>query len=101
VQLSDGRVLQPDAIICATGYRPGLEAVVGHLGVLDDSGTPLVHGAQTLESSPGLYFAGITVLLAGLLREIGLDAKAIGDAVAGPATTAPTANRTAATQSVG
>jgi hypothetical protein len=51
-----------------------------------------VHGAHTLPSAPGLYFAGITVLLAGLLREIGFEAKAIGDAVAagvGPAPLAP------------
>ena len=41
-------------------------------------------GAETLPTAPGLYFAGISVQLAGLLREIGIEAKAIGDAVAGP-----------------
>ena len=35
-----------------------------------------------MASAPGLYFAGIEVLLAGLLREIGIEAKAIGEAVA-------------------
>ena len=69
-------------MICATGFRPGLEDVVGHLGVLDDDGLPLVHGARTLPQAPGLYFAAITVLLGGLLREIGIEAKAIGAAVA-------------------
>jgi putative flavoprotein involved in K+ transport len=82
VGLADGTLLRPDAIVCATGYRPGLEPIVGHLGVLDLHGTPLVHGARTLPSAPDLYFAGITVQLAGLLREIGFEAKAIGDAVA-------------------
>ena len=82
VGLVDGTSLRPDAIVCATGYRPGLEPIVGHLGVLDLHGTPRVHGARTLPSAPGLYFAGITVQMAGLLREIGFEARAIGDAVA-------------------
>ncbi len=82
VDLADGSVMHPDAVICATGFRPGLEPVLGHLGVLDEHGTPMAHGARTLPGAAGLYFAGITVQLAGLLREIGLDAKAIGDAVA-------------------
>jgi putative flavoprotein involved in K+ transport len=86
VELSDGTSVNPDSIIAATGYRPGLEPIVGHLGVLDEQGTPRVHGAKTLQSAPGLYFAGIEVLLAGLLREIGIEAKAIGEAVAGKQT---------------
>jgi cation diffusion facilitator CzcD-associated flavoprotein CzcO len=81
VQLAGGDTMRPDAVVAATGYRPGLEPIVGHLGVLDKDGVPLVHGARTLASAPGLYFAGITVLLAGLLREIGIEAKAIGDAI--------------------
>ena len=83
IQLSDGTSITPDSVIAATGYRPGLEPIVGHLGVLDDRGTPRVHGARTLPSAPGLYFAGIEVLLAGLLREIGIEAKAIGESIAG------------------
>ncbi len=82
VELVDGTVLRPDAVVCATGYRPGLDPIVGHLGVLDQHGTPLVHGAQTLPATPGLYFAGIEVQLAGLLREIGFEARSIGDAIA-------------------
>jgi putative flavoprotein involved in K+ transport len=74
VQLRDGTVLRPDAVICATGFRPGLEPLVGHLGVLDERGMPRAHGAATL---PGLYFVGVTVELAGLLREIGLEARAV------------------------
>jgi putative flavoprotein involved in K+ transport len=83
VHLSDGTSITPDAVIAATGYRPGLEPIVGHLGVLDERGTPKVHGARTLPSAPGLYFAGIEVLLAGLLREIGIEARAIGESIAG------------------
>ncbi len=83
VRLADGSTLHPDAVICATGYRTGLEPMVGHLGVLDERGLPRVHGAATLPGLPGLYFVGITIELAGLLREIGLEARAVGRAVAG------------------
>jgi putative flavoprotein involved in K+ transport len=81
VHLVDGRVLRPDAVIAATGYRRGLEPLVGHLGVLDEQGTPRVHGARTLAEAPGLYFVGITVELAGLLREIGREARAVADVI--------------------
>ena len=54
----------------------------GICGVLDERGLPLVHGPQTLPELPGLYFVGITIQLAGLLSEIGLEAQAVGDAVA-------------------
>jgi putative flavoprotein involved in K+ transport len=82
VRLRDGSTLRPDAVICATGYRTRLEPLVGHLGVLDERGLPRVHGATTLPQLPGLYFVGVTVELAGLLREIGLEARAVGRAVA-------------------
>lgn len=70
VRLADSSTVRPDAIIAATGYTPDLRALVGDLGVLDESGSPKVHGAQTMTNAPGLFFVGIDVLLAGLLREI-------------------------------
>jgi cation diffusion facilitator CzcD-associated flavoprotein CzcO len=82
IRLVDGSTLQPDAVLCATGYRTGLEPLVGHLGVLDERGLPLVHGAQTLPELPGLYFVGISIELSGLLREIGREARAVGRVVA-------------------
>lgn len=82
VVLADRTVLRPAAVIAATGYRPALEPLVGHLGVLDATGMPLVHGIGTLPQAPGLYFVGVDVQLAGLLREIGLQASAVARAVA-------------------
>jgi len=38
--------LQPDAVICATGYRRGLEPFVGNLGVLDERGAPRANAAH-------------------------------------------------------
>ena len=40
VRLVDGRLLDPDVVVCATGYVQGLEPLVGHLGVLNDRGAP-------------------------------------------------------------
>ena len=57
VVLSDGHRIGADAVICATGYRTGLEPLVGHLGVLAPGGVPL-----RLSPSPaaaGLYFHGL------------------------------------------
>jgi putative flavoprotein involved in K+ transport len=77
VLLADGSLCRPDAVIAATGYRPDLESMVGHLDVLDERGVPRVHGAKTLPHAPGLYFVGIEVQLAGLIREIAREARAV------------------------
>jgi cation diffusion facilitator CzcD-associated flavoprotein CzcO len=58
VILAGGRRVEPEAIICATGYRRALEPVVGHLGVLDDRGWPAVAAPEP--AAPGLRFAGYT-----------------------------------------
>lgn len=56
VLLADRTRLEPDAVIAATGYTTGLEPLVGHLGVLDERGVPLVHGGPP--AAPGLRFIG-------------------------------------------
>ena len=58
VRLADGDRFSPDAVIAATGYRPGLDEVVGHLAVLDPSGRPLKHGAEDPGHAAGLFFCG-------------------------------------------
>ncbi len=83
VHLADGSALRPDAVVAATGFTTGLEPVVGHLGVLDDDGVPLVHGADDLPTARGLHFVGIKAELSGLLREIGLEARSVGRTLAG------------------
>jgi cation diffusion facilitator CzcD-associated flavoprotein CzcO len=54
--LVDGTVVEPDAVICATGYRRGLESMVGHLGILDEKGLPIVMGVTPARA--GLRFIG-------------------------------------------
>ncbi|MFF4243870.1 flavin-containing monooxygenase [Streptomyces sp. NPDC001822] len=77
VVLADGSRITPDAVIAATGYDRALEGMVGHLGVLDARGRPVVHGARTPEGAPGLYFTGFTNPISGMLREIARDARKI------------------------
>ena len=58
VRLADGSQVEVDAVLAATGYRTGLPPLVGHLGVLDERGMPLVSGGRTLPQAPRLHFIG-------------------------------------------
>ena len=82
VVLADGSRLEPDVVLAATGYTCALDPVVGHLGVLDDRGRPVVHGRRTHASAPGLRFVGLSSPLKGLLFQISLDARAAAAAIA-------------------
>ncbi|MFI1165828.1 flavin-containing monooxygenase [Streptomyces sp. NPDC020801] len=82
VVLADGSHIQPDAVIAATGYVRALEGLVGHLGVLDARGRPVVHGPHTPGNAPGLYFTGFTNPISGMFRELAIDAEKIAKAVA-------------------
>lgn len=64
VQLADGSRIEPEAVICATGYSRVLEPLVGHLGVLDERGMPRAL-AQT-PAAPGLRFIGYVPRPGGL-----------------------------------
>lgn len=88
-RLADGTAIGPEVVIVATGFRRGLEPLVGHLGVLDDRGLPLVHGPRTDSRAPGLHFIGFTNPPSGMFREIAIDARRIAAAIS--RTTAGTA----------
>jgi cation diffusion facilitator CzcD-associated flavoprotein CzcO len=64
VGLADGGRIEPEAVICATGYRRALEPLVGHLGVLGERGMPKVIAPRP--AAPGLRFAGFVVRPGGL-----------------------------------
>ena len=81
VVLADGSRVQPSTIVVATGYQAGLEPLVGHLGVLDARGLPLVHGAREPHGAPGLWFTGYTNPISGMLRELRIDAERIAAAL--------------------
>lgn len=75
--LADGTRVSPDTVIAATGYRRALENLVGHLGVLDERGRPVVHGGRSPGTAPGLFFTGFTNPISGMLREMAIDARKI------------------------
>jgi putative flavoprotein involved in K+ transport len=76
VLLAGGGRLRPDAVIAATGQAPGLQGLVGHLGVLGRDGRPLVHGGRTARRAPDMYFLGYR-LPPGQLPDMARDARAI------------------------
>jgi hypothetical protein len=82
VLLADGQTISPEVVIAATGYRRGLEDLVGHLGVLDPHGLPRAHGSRTHPTAPALHFIGFSNPLSGNLRELALDARRIAKTVA-------------------
>jgi len=59
VCFTDGTSCAPDIVICATGYRPGIEALAGHLVALDQRGMPPFVGAASSPDHPGLWFFGL------------------------------------------
>jgi putative flavoprotein involved in K+ transport len=83
VVLADGSRIQPDAVIAGTGFRRGLEPLVGDLGLVEPAkGRPIVHGAETHPNAPGLHFIGYTNPISGMFREIAIDARRIAKTVA-------------------
>lgn len=66
VFFTNGSAIRPDAVICATGYRPGLEGLVSHLGVLDETGHPTHPGPIPHPVHKGLWFMGMTPRLPGV-----------------------------------
>ena len=78
VMLAGGSRIEPDAVITATGYRTGLEPMVGHLGVLRENGEPLVNVA---EAAPGLRFVAY-IHHPGLIGLMGREAKEIARGIA-------------------
>ncbi|HEV2874277.1 MAG TPA: NAD(P)/FAD-dependent oxidoreductase [Thermoleophilaceae bacterium] len=78
--LADRTRIEPDAVVAATGYRPGLEPLVGHLGVLNERGAP--HAAQGQEAAPGLRFVGYRPLPAHI-GHMGREARRAAREIAG------------------
>jgi cation diffusion facilitator CzcD-associated flavoprotein CzcO len=79
--LADGRSPEVDSIVAATGFRTGLERLVGHLGVVDDRGEPFVHGADEHARAVRLNFVGFQLTLGGAMRVAGIQARQLADAV--------------------
>lgn len=83
VLLDGGVSIRPEVVIVATGQRPVLEELVGHLDVLSQpGGRPIVHGGKTAAHAPGLYFQGYR-LPSGQVPDMAVDARTIARAITG------------------
>jgi putative flavoprotein involved in K+ transport len=79
VLLADGSRIAPDVVIAATGFRAGLDGLVGQLDVLGPRGLPTqTDGERAL---PGLWFVGFTPTLGGQLREGSIAARKVAAAL--------------------
>jgi cation diffusion facilitator CzcD-associated flavoprotein CzcO len=82
VQFADGARERFDAVVLATGFTTGLPAMLpDHTSVLDADGRPFECGRET--KAAGLYFCGFDLSATGMLRQINLEALAIGRDIAG------------------
>jgi hypothetical protein len=82
VVFDDGTALAVDAVVLATGYRPGLADFLPEWeAVCDVEGRPIVSGGPT--ALPGLYFCGMFVAPSGMLREAGREARSIAASITG------------------
>ncbi|WP_421915383.1 flavin-containing monooxygenase [Mesorhizobium sp.] len=81
VRLSDDNVIEPDVVIAATGYRSGLETMVGNLDVLDGKGVSKANGG-TPTGQPGLWFIGMRPSLTSYFHSAGIQARAIARQIA-------------------
>jgi putative flavoprotein involved in K+ transport len=94
VLLADGSRVAPDVVIAATGFRAGLEPLVGHLDVLGPRGLPLKTDGEPV--LPGLWFVGFVPTLGGQLREGSIAARNVAASVAASAATAGSGEAAAA-----
>jgi len=78
VRLADGERIRPDVVIAATGYRMGLEPLVGHLGVLQPSGKPKCVRGEASPAAPGLHFNGYWLPMSGELPAMRRTTRRIG-----------------------
>jgi len=89
VLLTGGGSYAPDVVICATGYRTGLESLIGNLGVLDANGQPIRPMGETDPALPGLWFTGFKPLFTGYFDAARVAAKRIADGIDSTAALSP------------
>jgi cation diffusion facilitator CzcD-associated flavoprotein CzcO len=91
VVVAGGGTVPADVVVAATGYRTGLERLVGALGVLDPRGMP--DNGDGGEVAPGLRFVGF-VFRPGLTGYVGRTARRVADEIAADGARTLTAART-------
>lgn len=82
VSFDDFQTVQPDVVICATGYRTGLARLLGHLDVLDETGVPLQPMGETCPNAPSMWFTGYRPVFQGYFHTAAIAGERISKAIA-------------------
>ena len=82
-RFTDGTSCAPDVVISATGNRPGIEALAGHLVTLDPRGMPAFMGAVSSAEHPGLWFFGLDSSIYGNMHVRRRQARQLARAITG------------------
>jgi len=81
VTFVDGTTQEYDAVVLATGYKPGIEDFLEDaMDLTDEAGYPVPPAGES--ARPGLYFLGYVNPPTGLLRQIAIDAKRVAATIA-------------------
>ena len=81
VVFSDSHARDFDAVVLATGYRPDVSELIPQAAeTVAPGGVPVASGREL--GLPGLYACGFTISRTGMLREIGIEARRIAEAIA-------------------
>jgi len=84
-ELADGRVLEVDSVVWATGYRPDFGWI--ELPIFDEDGYP-IHHRGAVKEAPGLYFVGLPfqhTYASAVVGEVGKDARYVAEHLASQA----------------
>lgn len=81
ILFKNGKEERFDAVLLATGYRSGLESIFsGNPELFGEKGYPKIRGSES--ELAGLFFLGFNNHVGGFLRNIGIEAKKIGNKIA-------------------
>lgn len=81
VEFTNGKSFHADTVICATGYRTGLEPLLAHLPVLDGCGVPLHPSGEPDPDHQGLWFIGYRPGFHGYFHAAAASARQIADGI--------------------
>ncbi len=90
VILGNGDRWAPDVVICATGYRAGLEGLLDGLGVLGHHGQPHHPQGEADARHPGLWFSGFRPTFTGYFDAASIAARRIANGIEASACAVPT-----------
>jgi hypothetical protein len=94
VSFVDGTSEPFAAVIAATGFRPDFGGLTAALAATLIDGYPARSGQES--GLPGVFFCGFRVAPTGMLRELGIEARRISEAIAAAGTPAGAASSVAA-----